>query len=282
MFPIRQIVNNVRRVAPGFRAMSSSGPLTAVEVDSEGIATVTMQRPPVNSLNLELLQELSNAFDYVEKNKCKGMVLASASPRVFSAGLDIWEMYEPDLKRAEVFITALQDMWLKLYGSSYVTAAAINGHAPAGGCILGLSCEYRVMVTGTYTIGLNESALGLTVPQWLIGTLVNTIPPRQAELALTNGTMFTVEEAVKVGLIDETASDKADSVDKCKKFIKKFDRIPPLARAITKQKIRQGPLAWMKENYQANAQDFLTNLQNKIIQQSLGDYIKMMKNKSKK
>lgn len=79
MFPIRQIVSSVRRVAPGFRAMSSSGPPTGLEVDNEGIATLTMQRPPVNSLNLELLQNLNKAFDEVAKNKCKGLILTSVS-----------------------------------------------------------------------------------------------------------------------------------------------------------------------------------------------------------
>ncbi|XP_075978497.1 enoyl-CoA delta isomerase 1, mitochondrial-like [Anticarsia gemmatalis] len=282
MFPIRQIVNNVRRVAPGFRAMSSSGPLTAVEVDNEGIATVTMQRPPVNSLNLDLLQDLSKSLDEVAKNKCKGMILTSSSPTVFSAGLDIMEMYKPDIKRAETFWTTLQEVWIKLFGSNFVSAAAINGHAPAGGCLLSMSCEYRVMVGGKFTIGLNETALGIVAPKWFMDTMTNTIPQREAEFALTTARMFSVDEALKVGLIDETASDKADSVDKCKKFIKKFDRIPPLARAITKQKIRQGPLAWMNKNRAADTQEFLAFLQNPKVQQSLDMYIQSLKKKAAK
>lgn len=104
-----------------------------------------MNRPPVNSLNLELLTDLSRTLDDLEANKSKGMILTSvrsiifcwidyhlnvlqwqSSKTVFSAGLDILEMYKPDPDRCKAFWTALQDVWLKLYGSNYPTAAAIN------------------------------------------------------------------------------------------------------------------------------------------------------------
>lgn len=283
MFPLRQIVGNVtRRVMPSIRAMSSKGPLVDTAVDNEGIATVTMQRLPVNSLNLELLQAMDKALDEVAEKKCKGMILTSASPTVFSAGLDIMEMYKPDMKRVEEFWTTLQEVWIKLFGSSFITAAAINGHAPAGGCLLAMTCEYRVMMSGKYTIGLNETALGIVAPNWFMQTMTNTIPQRQAELALTTARMFSVEEALKVGLIDETASDKADAVAKCKQFIKKFDRIPALARFLTKQKIRDGPLTWMSDNRKQDTQEFLMFVGHPKVQQSLEKYIQALKQKAAK
>lgn len=79
MIPLRQIVGSARRMVPSIRAMSSAGPLVDTAVDNDGIATVTMQRPPVNSLNLDLLQAMSKALDEVAKNKCKGMILTSVS-----------------------------------------------------------------------------------------------------------------------------------------------------------------------------------------------------------
>nr|ADB57048.1 enoyl-CoA isomerase [Heliothis virescens] len=278
MFPLRQIVGNAtRRFVPSLRAMSSSGPLVDTAVDNEGIATVTMQRLPVNSLNLELLQAMSKSLDEVAKNKCKGMILTSASPTVFSAGLDIMEMYKPDMKRVETFWNTLQEAWIKLFGANFITAAAINGHAPAGGCLLSMSCEYRVMMSGKFSIGLNETALGIVAPTWFMHTMTNTIPQRQAEIALTTAKMFSVEEALKVGLIDETASDKADAVAKCKQFIKKFDKIPPLARSLTKQKIRAAPLSWMADNRKQDTQEFLMFVGNPKVQQSLEMYIQALR-----
>lgn len=73
-----------------------------------GIATVTMNRPPVNSLNLELLSDMVEAMETVQKNKSLGMILTSSSNSVFSAGLDIMEMYKPSEDRLKKFWSALQ------------------------------------------------------------------------------------------------------------------------------------------------------------------------------
>ncbi|CAH2981431.1 unnamed protein product [Chilo suppressalis] len=284
MFSLRSLfTNNVRRALPAARHMSSKeGPLVDLKVDDDGLATVTMQRLPVNSLNLELLQELDKAITDVGKNKAKGMILTSASPTVFSAGLDIKEMYKPDPKRVELFWSTLQGVWLKLFGSKFPTAAAINGHAPAGGCLLALSCEYRVMATGKYKIGLNETALGIIAPMWFMDSMYNTVPRRQAEIALTTGQMFTVEEALKVGLIDETASGKDDAIAKCKQFIEKFDKIPPLARAFTKQRVRSAALEWLNNNRQKDLNEFLQFVNTPAVQQSLEMYMMMLKQKAAK
>nr|XP_034831138.1 enoyl-CoA delta isomerase 1, mitochondrial-like isoform X2 [Maniola hyperantus] len=282
MFLLRRTVGHGRQLAPTVRAMSSKGPLVDLTVDNDGVAIMTLQRPPVNSLNLELLKEISSSLDEVAKNKSKGMILTSSSPTVFSAGLDIMEMYKPDMKRAEEFWTTLQDVWFKLFGSNFATAAAINGHAPAGGCLLSMSCEYRAMVGGKFTIGLNETALGIVAPSWFMDTMCQTISVREAEYALTTARMFTVDEALKVGLIDEIASDKSDAINKCKGFLKKFDRIPPLARSLTKQKIRDAPIKNLQKNRQADVQEFLGFLKNPKVQQSLEMYIQALKQKAAK
>lgn len=85
-----------------------------------------MARAPVNSLNLELINELKQALENSLDKNCKGVILTSSLPTVFSAGLDIMEMYKPDMKRCSEFWTSLQDLWLTLYGLSVPVAAAIN------------------------------------------------------------------------------------------------------------------------------------------------------------
>lgn len=85
-----------------------------------------MGRAPVNSINLEVAQELRKALENAIDNNSKGIILTSSVPKIFSAGLDIMEMYKPDLKRCTDFWHALQDLWLTLYGSSIPTVAAIN------------------------------------------------------------------------------------------------------------------------------------------------------------
>ena len=91
-----------------------------------GVTVVSMARPPVNGLNLELIIELTTILNEVKKQKTKGIVITSSLPLIFSGGLDIMEMYKPEPSRITQFWCALQDFWLTLYGLELPVAAAIN------------------------------------------------------------------------------------------------------------------------------------------------------------
>lgn len=185
-------------------------------------------------------------------------------------------MYKPDMSRVRIFWRTLQDCWLKLYGSPYPTAAAITGHSPAGGCLFAMCCEYRVMLP-KYTIGLNETQLGIVAPSWFMATMRNTISARKAEMALTLGTLFKTEEALKIGMIDEIVADRADAIAKCEAFLKKYDKIPPMARAVTKQMYRQQDIKELESNREADIELFVTAITNEKIQTSLGRYVAFLK-----
>ncbi|XP_017120629.1 enoyl-CoA delta isomerase 1, mitochondrial [Drosophila elegans] len=264
------------------RLMSTATKLTTVEVnDKTGIATLTMNRPPVNGLNLELLQDLKSSIDEIEGNKSRGLILTSASSTIFSAGLDILEMYKPDKDRIRAFWTQLQETWLALYGSSVPTAAAINGHSPAGGCLLATSCEYRVMLP-KFTIGLNETQLGIVAPKWFMSTFLSVLPQREAERALNQGRMFTTEEALKVGLIDETANSKEEAIEKCTAFIGTFAKVNPLARSLTKQQFRAADLQQLENERKDDLEKFLFFVNQPAVQKGLGIYLEGLKKKAKK
>ncbi|KAF3846972.1 hypothetical protein F7725_004050 [Dissostichus mawsoni] len=110
----------------------STPPKIRVEFDqSTGVAVMHMQSPPVNSLSLDFLTELCISVEKLEMDKsCRGLIITSAQPKVFSAGLDITEMYGKSPEHCGAFWRSVQEMWLKLYGSNMVTVAAINvyGH----------------------------------------------------------------------------------------------------------------------------------------------------------
>lgn len=260
---------------------SSSGKLTTVEVnDKTGVATLTMNRPPVNGLNLELLRDIHNSIDEIESNKCRGLILTSSSSTVFSAGLDITEMYKPNQDRVRQFWTSLQDTWLALYGSSVPTAAAINGHSPAGGCLLAASCEYRVMLPN-FTIGLNETKLGIVAPKWFMATYCNVLPRHVAEMSLTQGRMFSSEEALKSGLVDELAANKEEALAKCEQFFATFAKTNPFARAMTKQQFRSKDLQQLEDEKAKDLEAFIFFLNQPSVQKGLGVYMESLKKKSK-
>ncbi|TMW45737.1 hypothetical protein DOY81_009187 [Sarcophaga bullata] len=272
-----------RKSRPFERYMSSTpgGKLTTIAVnDKSGVATLTMNRPPVNGLNYELLRDIKESIDEIESNKCRGLILTSSSNTIFSAGLDIMEMYKPNQERLRNFWITLQDTWLALYGSSVPTAAAINGHSPAGGCLLATSCEYRVMLPN-FTIGLNETKLGIVAPKWFMSTFCNVLPRRVAEMALTEGKMFSTEEALKVGLVDDVVSTKEEALDKCEKFFATFAKTNPFARAVTKQQFRAKDLQQLEDEKTQDLEAFLFFVNQPSVQKGLGIYLEGLKKKSK-
>lgn len=94
--------------------------------DLTGIDIVSMARAPVNSLNTELLGALKTSLLEAQNNRSKGVILTSSLPTIFSAGLDITEMYNRDKKQLTNFWTTLQDTWLTLYSLNIPVATAIN------------------------------------------------------------------------------------------------------------------------------------------------------------
>lgn len=139
-----------------------------------------------------------------------------------------------------------------------------------------MSCEYRVMLP-KYTIGLNETKLGIVAPSWFMATMRNTISNRQAEMALTLGTLFTTEEALKIGLVDEIAKNKEEAIEKCEAFLHKYARIPADARAFTKNQCRYNDIKELELNRDADVELFATFIVNVQMQKSLGQYIMFLK-----
>lgn len=176
------------------------------------IALVRINRSPVNSMSLELIRQLHDALATLEADQVRalrrrpprafsdggcrvglrsaqtvqGVVLASALPNVFCAGLDLQELLKSPTERLRAFWTALQDLWICLYGHSKPTMAAIEGDAYAGGCLLALSCDFRIMASSNakgkpLRMGLNETQIGIAPPFWFRDSLTNVVGVRHAE-----------------------------------------------------------------------------------------------------
>ncbi|XP_072043340.1 enoyl-CoA delta isomerase 1, mitochondrial-like isoform X2 [Amphiura filiformis] len=167
------------------RRFNSNGMVDVTGV-SHGIAWVKMNKTPVNSMDGNLLEKLEAAFDKLENDDhCRGVILTSSLPNVFSAGLDIPLLLHSD--RTDEFDKmweGLQNLWLRMYCSPLTVVAAINGSAPAGGCMITLACDYRIMAHGAHYIGISAPRLGIMPPPWVQTALKNTIGHRRTEEAL--------------------------------------------------------------------------------------------------
>lgn len=166
------------------------------------------------------------------------------------------ELYRADKHRLREFWSVTQDCWLKLYGSSYPTAAAINGHNPAFGCFLTLGCEYRAMVKNS-KIGISGARLGISIPLPMIYSMRNILSAKQTEQAVLSGKLFSTEDAFKIGLVDEIATDKSDAIAKCENYLSRFKDIPLAARGVTKQSMRRWELEDISRNRERDVEEFV-------------------------
>jgi 3,2-trans-enoyl-CoA isomerase len=204
------------------------------------------------------------------------MVLCSSLEKIFCAGLDLTELYKPDADRLPKFWESFQQVYIDLYGSRLATVAAMGGHAPAAGCMLAMSCDYRIMSGGS--IGLNESKLGIAAPPWLANQYIDTIGKRPAELALSLGTLYDHKEALAMGLIDDV-HDRASIVEHAKKQAAEWVRIPPPARVAVKQLTRKAQIDHLLATREADNEHFCSFVTNEMAQRNLGAYLGSLKKK---
>jgi 3,2-trans-enoyl-CoA isomerase len=166
------------------------------------IREIQLARPPVNALNQELVHALREAIDNSVGEGVRGIVLSGA-PGLFSAGVDVPALLLRDRQ-------GVLDYWREFFALCGTLArvpipmvAAVTGHSPAGGAVLALFCDYRVMAEGPFRIGLNEVQVGLIVPEAIQMALRRVVGAYRAERLLVSGAMIESAEALACGFIDE-------------------------------------------------------------------------------
>jgi enoyl-CoA hydratase/carnithine racemase len=195
-----------------------------------------MNRPPVNALSPEFIAAISHATQDASRDGARGIVL-SGLPGRFSAGLDLPLLLTLDR-------VAINQMWRELYllfrtlaGSPIPIAAAITGHAPAGGTVLPLFCDYRIMAAGDWKLGLSEVQVGLPLPPIIFGALWHVVGARQAERLAVGGLLISADEAARVGLVDEIAPPD-EVVSRAIAWTHEMIALPGKAMSYTRQKAR--------------------------------------------
>ena len=186
------------------------------------IATVTLSRGKSNALNHAMIVELDDMFkNIVNDNSIAGVILTGNAP-FFSAGLDLIELYDYNEQQVKDFWIVFLQFATNLVSFKKPLIAAISGHAPAGGCVMALAADYRIMGDGPFVIGLNEVPVGIIVPTNIFKLYAFWLGNAQAARSLLQGTLYNPQEALAIGLIDELVS--GDSLltlagRKMKKFV---------------------------------------------------------------
>lgn len=178
-----------------------------VDVNDE-IATVALARGKVNALNGEVVAELAGHLDSLESNQDVRALVLTGRGKFFSFGFDIPEFLSFPRERFAEFVTDFTKLYMRLFLYPKPVVAALNGHAIAGGCMLALACDSRLMVPGGARISLNEIAFGSSVFAGATEMLRFWVGSANATRILTSGAMFTAPEARVLGLVQDVLPEE--------------------------------------------------------------------------
>ena len=167
------------------------------------LALITLNRGKSNALNREMITELTDMLYNIGNDDNIGGVVITGKEHFFSAGLDLIELYSYNAEEIKSFWKLFLDFGAKITAFKKPMVAAINGHAPAGGCVIALACDARVMAEGKYIIGLNEVPVGIIVPESIFQLYAFWLGKAHASRSLLEGKLFSPEEALQTGLVDE-------------------------------------------------------------------------------
>ncbi|HEX9104757.1 MAG TPA: enoyl-CoA hydratase/isomerase family protein [Polyangia bacterium] len=170
---------------------------------SEEVAILRLHGGKANAMSPEVLDLIERLVDGFEASDARAAVLIGYE-RYFSAGLALPLLVELERPAMQRFIERFGEVMLRVFRCARPIVAAINGHAIAGGCVLALQCDWRVMLdTADARIGLNETQLGIGLPSSVLEPLKLAVPPASLVPIAYEGQLFAPERALALGLVHE-------------------------------------------------------------------------------
>jgi len=174
----------------------------------EGVATLAICRGKVNALSGDLVQELRQNFEALETDLEARAVVLTGEGKFFSFGFDIPELFPYSRENFLDYLVRFTDLYTYLFLYPKPVVAALNGHAIAGGCMLALACDRKIMVSGKAKISLNEITFGSSVFAGSKEMLRFCLGGRAAAEVFYSGAMYGAEEARALGLVDDIAAEE--------------------------------------------------------------------------
>ncbi len=205
-------------------------------LDHGAVRELRLDRPPANALSPQLIVALREAVESAPQDGVRALVLSGA-PGMFSAGLDVPLLLTLDRAAMAAVWRDFYALLRALAASSIPIAAAITGHAPAGGTVLPLFCDWRGVAQGEWKIGFSEVQVGLPLPPVIFAALKRQVGSRQAERLAAGGSLISVAEAVNIGLVDEALPGER-VVNRAVEWCQSLLALPPQAMAATRRKAR--------------------------------------------
>lgn len=182
--------------------------MSFVEVGvDQGVATVRLARGKVNALNPELLRELGEGLRELESDDTIRSVILTGRGSFFSFGFDVPELLPYGKREFTRFLEQFTGVYAYLFRYPKPLIAALNGHAIAGGCMLALACDVRLMTADRGKISLNEISFGSSVFSGSIEMLRFCVGDANATEILYSGDLYSAGQALFLRLVQEVCSE---------------------------------------------------------------------------
>ena len=208
---------------------------------SEGIATITVNRPAVrNALTQALMGELDDAISRAEMDDgVRALILTGAGEKAFVAGADIKEVDARDtMTELGPKSRARRDVYLRLERLHKPSIAAVNGYAFGGGCELAMACTLRIAAE-TAKFGQPEINLGLIPGLGGTQRLTRLVGKGRAMELILTGDPIDAREAHRIGLVNKVVA-AAELMDTARALAAKLASKPPLALRAAKDAVDYG------------------------------------------
>ncbi len=211
-----------------------------LSIDADAVATLTLDGPKANAIDPAFLDGLGAGFAELQGKGARAVVL-TGSGKFFSGGLDLPFVTTLDRAALRRFMRRFSDVMLGVFGCPLPVVAAVNGHAIAGGCVLALMADVRLMADGPYKIGLNEVALGIGLPAEVLEPARAQLPAASLQPLLLEGRLVQPAEAQRLGLVHEVTAE-GELLEKSRERARVMAKLPGKGLAQVKRGLRQEAL----------------------------------------
>lgn len=205
---------------------------------TDRLAVIQLDRGRSNPINHQMVKELVACVQELDGNKEVSGLVITGKENFFSSGIDLIEAYDYNEEQIKDFWTDFMQLPAALAAFRKPLVAAISGHSPAGGCVIAICADYRIMADGPYIIGLNEIPVGIIVPDSIFNLYAFWLGKRTAYQYLMEGKLVKAPEALEIGLVDEVTT-ALTVMEKAEAKAREYMKFNPPTWMRTKQNLRR-------------------------------------------
>lgn len=209
-----------------------------IEIEDLGrVRLIRLARGRGNALNIDFLRAIDQALVEFADSSARAAVLTGQGS-VFGAGVDLPELVHGGESYIREFMPLLTQVFGRLAMLPKPIVAAVNGHAIAGGAILMMACDQRILARGRAKIGLSEVLVGVRFPAWAIEIARFAAPPQHFPQFVLTGRSYLPDDALKLGWVDELV-DPDSLMHRAIEVAEELAAILPEAFVETKRAVRR-------------------------------------------